>query len=131
MFTVPCRSGDFFKSCFSVDTGGHDLITFQYFDGCPNARATLGNLLIVKEELGIPDSGIELLEVPNPAQAEEHGFQGSPTILVDGKDITTGEIPSGFNFTCRVYSYEGEATGVIPEDIIRARLIEWGEATNP
>ena len=106
---------------------GHGLITFQYFDGCPNARTTLDNLFSVREELGIPESSIELVEVPDPAQAEEHGFQGSPTILVDGRDITTGEAPSGFNYTCRVYSFEGESTGVIPKDFIRDKLIEWGE----
>jgi hypothetical protein len=103
------------------------LITFQYFDGCPNAQTTLDNLLSVREELGIPESSIELVEVPDPAQAEEHRFQGSPTILVDGRDITTGETPSGFYYTCRVYSFEGESAGVIPKDLIRDRLIEWGE----
>jgi len=104
------------------------LITFQYFDGCPNAQATLDNLLSVREELGIAESSVELVEVPDPAQAKAHRFQGSPTILVDGRDITTGEIPSGFEYTCRVYSFEGKATGVIPREFIRARLIEWGEA---
>lgn len=106
---------------------GHTMITFQYFDGCPNARTTLDNPLSVRDELGIPESSIKLVEVPDPAQAEELGFQGSPTILVDGRDITTGETPSGFNYTCRVYSFEGDSTGVIPRDLIRDRLIEWGE----
>ena len=104
------------------------MITFQYFDECPNARKTLDNLLSVKEELGIPDSSIELVEVPDPAQAEEHRFQGSPTILVEGRDITTRETPSGFSYTCRVYSFEGQPSGVIPKHIIRAQLIEWGTA---
>jgi len=104
------------------------LIQFQYFDGCPHAQTTLDNLLSVREELGIPESSIELVEVPDPAQAEEHRFQGSPTILVDGRDIATGEIPSGFHYTCRVYSFEGGSTGVIPREFIRARLVEWGVA---
>ena len=104
------------------------MIQFQHFDGCPNAQTTLDNLLSVSEELGIPESSIELVEVPDPAQAEEHRFQGSPTILVNGRDITTGEIPSGFHYTCRVYSFEGGSTGVIPREFIRARLIEWGVA---
>jgi hypothetical protein len=104
------------------------LITFQYFDGCPNVQPTLSNLHSVREELGIPESLVELVEVPDPAQAEEHRFQGSPTILVDGRDITTGEIPSGFSYTCRMYSFEGESTGVIPRDFIRARLLEWRES---
>jgi hypothetical protein len=99
------------------------LITFQYFVGCPNAQVTLDNLLEVREELGIPEAHIQLVEVPDPGQAEEHRFQGSPTILVDGRDITTGEVPVGFSYTCRIYSFDGEATGVIPIEIIRERLV--------
>jgi len=101
------------------------LITFQYFDGCPNAQATLDNLREVAEELGIPDDDIQLVEVPDPAGAEEHRFQGSPTILVDGRDITTGEVPEGFSYTCRVYSFGGERTGVIPRELIRERLARY------
>jgi hypothetical protein len=104
------------------------LITFQYFDGCPNAQATLDNLREVAEELGIPDNHIQLVEVPDPGGAEEHRFQGSPTILVDGRDITTGEVPEGFSYTCRVYSFGGERTGVIPREFIRERLAGYGKA---
>ena len=106
------------------------MIRFQYFDGCPNAQTTLDNLLSVREELGIPTSSIEVVEVKDLARAEEERFQGSPTILVDGRDITTGEMPSGFNYACRVYSFEGKSTGVIPRNFIRARFIDWGEAPN-
>ena len=100
------------------------MITFQYFEGCPNAQATLDNLREVGEELGIPKTDIELLEVPDPALAERNRFQGSPTILLNGKDITTGEVPSGFSYTCRVYSFDGEVTGVIPKEFIREKLSE-------
>jgi len=103
------------------------LITFQYFDGCPNAQATLDNLREVAEELGIPVDDIQLVEVPDPSQAEEHRFQGSPTILVDGRDITTGEVPEGFSYTCRIYSFGGERTGVIPRDLIREGLAGHGK----
>lgn len=98
------------------------MITFQYFDGCPNAQATLDHLREVAEGLGIPDDDIQLVEVPDPAGAEEHRFQGSPTILVDGRDITTGEVPDGFSYTCRVYSFGEKTTGVIPRELIRERL---------
>jgi hypothetical protein len=103
-------------------SGDDSLIKFQYFDGCPNAQATLDNLRDVAKELGIPDDDIQLVEVPDPAGAEEHRFQGSPTILLDGRDITTGEVPDGFSYTCRVYSFGGERTGVIPREFIRERL---------
>jgi len=101
------------------------LITFQYFEGCPNAQATLENLLGAKAELRIPADEIELVEVPDPSLAEECRFQGSPTILVNGLDITTGEEPTGFSYTCRVYSFGGIQTGVIPREFIRRKLEEF------
>jgi hypothetical protein len=101
------------------------MITFQYFEGCPNAQATLENLLSLRAELGIPESEIELVEVPDPSLAEERRFQGSPSILVDGRDIATGEEPSGFSYNCRVYFFEGMQTGVIPREFIRQKLLEY------
>ena len=101
------------------------MITFQYFDGCPNAEVSLENLYGAGKELGIPESDIELIEVPDPSLAEKYRFQGSPTILVDGRDISTGEAPSGFNYTCRVYFFGGIQTGVIPKDFIKEKLLEY------
>jgi hypothetical protein len=49
-------------------------------------------------------------------------IQGSPTILVNGKDIYTGEESVGFNYACRIYEFDGEQTGVIPKEFIRAKL---------
>lgn len=114
-----------------AETGGQHVITFQYFVGCPNAGETLENLLAVMEELGIPESSLEMVDVPDVARAEEYRFQGSPTILVDGRDIVTGEVPSGFHYTCRVYSFDGESRGAIPRALIRTRLLDWGGADVP
>jgi len=99
------------------------VITFQFFDGCPNAQATLGNLRSVLEELKIPESELELIEVPDPSLAEKAHFQGSPTILLEGRDLVTGEEPVGFNYTCRIYSFGGNQTGVIPRKFIKAKLL--------
>lgn len=107
------------------------MITFQYFDGCPNAQATLENLLSLREELRVPESEIELIEVPDPSLAEQYRFQGSPTILVDGRDIATGDKPSGFSYTCRVYFFGETRTGVIPRDFIRRKLLEYWDGEGP
>lgn len=106
--------------------GESDLITFQYFDGCPHAGTTLENLLGVLDELGIPESVVERIRVEDAAHAEACRFQGSPTILVDGVDLVTGEVPFGFHYACRMYSFEGGPSGSVPRDLIRARLAERG-----
>lgn len=104
------------------------MIVFQYFRGCPGAAATLNNLRQAAAGLGIPLSKIETVEVPDPSFAEERCFQGSPTILLDGRDLVTAARPRGYNFTCRIYGFEGQDPGVIPEEFIRERLKGHSEA---
>ena len=98
------------------------VIVFQYFEGCPNAKATLHNLREIQRELGISDNEITIVEVSDIESAEKNRFQGSPTILVDGIDIYTDTKPVGFNYSCRIYSFDRKQTGIIPKDFIREKI---------
>jgi len=98
------------------------LLEFQYFNGCPNADGTLQNLREVMEELGVTENHLKMTEVPGIELAKSLNFQGSPTILLDGKDIYTGEEPTDFSYACRIYQFGGEQTGVIPKEFIRAKV---------
>jgi hypothetical protein len=98
------------------------MIEFQYFDGCPNAAQTLENLKAALTALNIDESALALREVPSPELAEELNFQGSPTILVNGRDIYTGKQPDSFNYTCRIYTFAGKKTGIIPTEFIEEKL---------
>lgn len=81
------------------------------FDGCPNAKDTLGNLKEVLKELEISEKEIEILEIPDLQKAEKFKFQGSPTILIEG-----------FSYTCRIYNFKGGKTGIIPKDFIKEKI---------
>lgn len=98
------------------------MISFQYFDGCPHSKATLGNLERVVTELGIPSDQIQLVLVHDPEEAERVSFAGSPSVLVDGVDIYTGKPPAEASFSCRVFTFDGEQTGVIPEWFLKEKL---------
>jgi len=98
------------------------MIEFQYFDGCPNARATLKNLTDLVAEGIFEGEGVRITLVPSMDQAAQLNFQGSPTILVDGVDIYTGTKPSGYSYNCRVYVLDGRRTGVLSKDYIKARV---------
>jgi thioredoxin family protein len=98
------------------------MISFQYFDGCPNATATLQNLRNVGAELGIPADQINVVQVDDPDEADRLGFAGSPSVLLDGVDIYTGEKPEVASFSCRVFTFGDEQTGVIPEWFLRDKL---------
>ena len=100
------------------------MIEFQYFNGCPNADGTLQNLHEVMAELGISETHLRFTEVPGLETAKTLNFQGSPTILLNGKDIYTGEKPTGFNYACRIYQFDGKQTGLIPKSIIKEKLDE-------
>ncbi len=77
-------------------------IQLLYFDGCPNwevAQARLRDALVA---VGSVDM-IELVEVATQEQAERIGFHGSPTVMVNGRDLFAGaDAPVGL--ACRVYS---------------------------
>ena len=101
-------------------------VTFQYFEGCPNSTETLKHLEQLINEKKITTDELEVIEVPDLDSAEKYLFQGSPTILIDGIDIYTKQKPTGFNYSCRVYDFDGNRTGIIPKEYIEMKLKELG-----
>lgn len=73
-------------------------MTLQYFNGCPNWRV-VGERL--RELLGT-NAVIEYRLVESQEDAQQLGFRGSPTILVDGVDpFAKADEPVGL--ACRIY----------------------------
>jgi glutaredoxin len=74
-------------------------IELLYFDGCPNCTVADERLRALADDLGIT---VAHHKVETPEEAEEMGFRGSPTILVDGRDpFARGDEPVGLS--CRIY----------------------------
>ncbi len=96
-------------------------IQFLYFEGCPNAIATLENLKQAMSELNL---SFDLLQVINVdiVSASQYNFQGSPSILVNGIDIYTDSIPDSVHFTCRIFEFENKKSGIIPQEYIKQKL---------
>lgn len=103
------------------------MIQFQYFEGCPNAKESLAHLVQMQQELGIDEQEIEIVEVPDAETSERLHFQGSPTILINGIDIYTGESPTDSIYSCRVYTFDGKKTGIIPASFIRQKLATYAK----
>jgi len=101
------------------------VIEFQYFEGCPNAKQTLENLLEAKNELGLPDKIIKIVKIDDLASARKYKFQGFPTILINGRDIYTERKPRGFIFSCRIYNFNGEQTGKILKEYIKEKILAY------
>jgi len=96
------------------------LIELIYEKTCPNIEPARHQLLKAFTESGITPHWQEW-EVSSPdAPKHIHGF-GSPTILVNGKDVS-GDIADGDDYCCRVYSHEEGANKGVPAlvDIVKA-----------
>ena len=86
------------------------------FEGCPLAETARVELEAALATCGITD--YDQVDILDPAVPDELRGWGSPTILVDGVDIT-GQ-PKGDSVSCRVYSGLG---GVPSRAEIAARII--------
>lgn len=93
-------------------------VTLLYFDGCPNWRQTAEHLRTLSGEL---DLTISLRKIGSAEEAEQTGFRGSPTILVQGRDpFASGDEPVGL--ACRVYQTPHGQAGAPTIDQIRDAL---------
>ena len=79
-------------------------VDFIYDSSCPNVTATRVNLIRAFARAGVPArwSEYEIGDANSPVRT--HGF-GSPTILVNGRDIA-GASPETAS-SCRLYDGEG------------------------
>jgi hypothetical protein len=92
------------------------------FPGCPNADPARAVLHRVLAACGLsPD--FEETDIATGDVPEALRGWGSPTILVDGQDVT-GAQASGTGSACRLYFGSGtENRGVPPEGLIQAALL--------
>jgi hypothetical protein len=73
-----------------------------YFDGCPSWQVAAERLQAALPRTGHGDVRVELVQVRSPAEALAARSAGSPTLLVDGRDLFPGAAPTS-QLACRVY----------------------------
>ncbi len=76
-------------------------IQFLTFDGCPLADAAQRVLEQALVQCGLRADAYETVDVLDPATSTALRGWGSPTILVNGIDVT-GQPPAG-GVSCRIY----------------------------
>ena len=93
-------------------------VTLLYLDGCPNWRLADERLRTLADELGFE---LDHHEVDTPEAAQELGFRGSPTVLIDGHDpFAEGDEPVGLS--CRIYRTADGPAGVPTLEELREAL---------
>lgn len=91
-------------------------IQFLHFKDCPNSETLLDNLNLAIEQI---NKDLEILNiiVDTPELAKKYKFIGSPSILLNGKDIEDMKFPIEPNLSCRFY-----INGVPSVDFIKNKI---------
>lgn len=76
-------------------------LELHYFDGCPGHEPMRNMVLEILKRLGI-HYRLNEIHVQSEKQAKELAFKGSPTLLIDGRDIED-RTDSISGMGCRVY----------------------------
>ncbi|HZC79397.1 MAG TPA: hypothetical protein VE258_16705 [Ktedonobacterales bacterium] len=105
-----------------VGQSGGPTIEVLYFEGCPNHERAVALLrkALAAEQITTP---IRLIRVETAAAARRHGFYGSPSIRINGKDIAP--LPAGATpgLACRVYQLpDGHLAPVPAYEVVVAAL---------
>ncbi|MGD9896911.1 MAG: hypothetical protein AB7T14_07565 [Candidatus Methylacidiphilaceae bacterium] len=99
-------------------------IEIFYFEGCPHWREALHRIEeVLAEEGGVHE--IRLILVETLDDAKKHGFFGSPTVRIDGRDIDPaawGRIDYGFS--CRFYQSADGSVHPLPSKELLRRSVQ-------
>jgi hypothetical protein len=98
-------------------------ITFLYYEDCPSHAAALERLRQVMAEEGV-DSEIEIVKVDTEQQAQRLRFVGSPTILIDGRDIDPPSPEAYYALTCRAFRLEDGRISPLPSPGMIRRALQ-------
>jgi hypothetical protein len=95
-------------------------VQLLYFQGCPNLAEARRSLTTALEAAGLPpdfeEVDVQAAQTPDPFRG-----WGSPTILVDGRDVAGAQRPDGAS--CRIYAGpDGSLRGSPSVEQIRAAL---------
>jgi hypothetical protein len=92
-----------------------------YFDGCQKWQLARKRLRQGLDRLGLADVWIGEVTVETADEAAAAGFAGSPTILIDGRDLFPTSTVWAGGLACRLYRTPTGSDGVPrAEDIVSA-----------
>ena len=99
-------------------------VRLVYFDGCPNWQLAGTRLRQVLDRLDRAEVPISGVRVETVAEVSAAGFAGSPTILVDGRDLFPRSTEWAGGLACRLYRTPAGTVGVPGVKDIMSALIE-------
>jgi hypothetical protein len=88
-------------------------IEFRYWEGCPSHPEAMELLEQVLRDRDI-EAEVVVRHVGTQEEAEELRFPGSPTILVDGRDVDPQGATARPALTCRIYRLPNGKVSPVP-----------------
>lgn len=99
-----------------------------WWEGCPSTERALAELREALADVGLGDAEIRTREIDTDAEAEQAGFRGSPTILIDGIDVAGASDDDQIGLGCRVYRRRDGRISPTPDpDDLREALLRASE----
>jgi hypothetical protein len=100
-------------------------VELRWWEGCPSTERARKQLREVLDGLGLTDVEIRMSEIGSDDQARAIRFPGSPTILIDGRDVVAPSPGEPIGLTCRVYRRRDGGVSPIPDPAdVRAAIQE-------
>jgi hypothetical protein len=97
-------------------------VQLLYFEECPSHEQALERLRQALHEEQI-EADVAVVRVDTEEQAQQLGFPGSPTFLVNGADCLPPDAGTPSRLTCRAYRLEDGRIGPLPSlAMLRAAL---------
>jgi hypothetical protein len=97
-------------------------IKFLYYEDCPSHEQALARLQAALAEAGVAAT-VEIIKIETEAQARQWGFIGSPTILINGRDIDPPQPGAPPALTCRAYHLEDGRISPLPSATMIGRAL--------
>jgi hypothetical protein len=103
-------------------------VEILFSDRCPYVKVAIQRVLtILRRRRPDEDVEVKLVQIESIADAMRRRFPGSPTVLVDGRDVGGDAVIAGFGLNGRAYSVDGRVEWAPPESwIARALGIDEG-----
>jgi len=97
---------------------------------CPNETLAAQRLRHALDEAGLSGTGVTTRTVTGQAEAEQFGFTGSPTILIDGREpfAEPGAAPG---VSCRIYRTPNGVGGAPDTSQLRTALQAAADSPQP
>jgi glutaredoxin len=90
-------------------------VELLWWQGCPSTERALAAVREALSDLGLADVEVQTREIETEDDARVAGFVGSPTILIDGKDLVPAADDEQIGLSCRVYRRRDGRVSPIPD----------------